>query len=171
MGNPTAPATWLALAGLVLTGCAGVPVSDARLYNINNDMLSSVHLYALNRQYGRVTVRLPDGERLRGEFTLTGRHAPVRSVPEFVKLMFDAPSPKALDARLSGRPPAAGSRSLAAVFGYKQGAVALPVAVATAIGKQTAVQIVFYTLNVQRGQGTGIAHDNHGNWYLVRLGI
>lgn len=171
MDTRVVAATCLALAALVLPGCAAVPVSNARLYNINNDMLSTLHLYAPDRPYGRVTVRRPDGERLQGEFTLTGQHTPTHSVPELVKLVFNSPSPKPLDARLSGLPPATGSRSLAAAFGYKQGDVARPVAVATAVGKRTSVEIVFYTLDIQHGHGTGIAHDNHGNWYLVRLGI
>lgn len=171
MAGYRAPALCLALAAALLGGCAA-PASKARLYNIGNDMLSTARFYQLDRRFGRLTLSLPDGEQLRGEFTLTRERAPAHSVPEVVRLVFSSSLPKAQDARLSGRAAAAGPDSLAGAFGYKRGDVARPAAVATAVGDRgTAMEIVLYTLDLRHAKGTGIAHDNHGNWYLVRLGI
>ncbi len=169
MGKPGLTAACLALALSLLTGCSTVPVSKARLYNFNNDMLSTARLYELDKSYGRIEVRLPDGERLRGEFTLTGEHPPDHTVPKFVMLQFDESLP---GRKAAERPSVLAPLSLARVFGYKRDDDARPVAVASAVGgRSTALEIIFYTLDTRRGQGIGIAHDNHGNWYLVRLGI
>jgi len=165
------PVLCLALAAALLGGCAAPP-SKARLYNIGNDMLSTARFYQLDRRYGRLTLRLPDGEQLRGEFTLTRERAPAHSVPEIVRLVISSWSSKAPDAGLSGLPAAGAPDSMAGAFGFKRGDVARPAAVATAVGDRgTAMEIVLYTLDLRRAEGTGIAHDNHGNWYLVRLGI
>lgn len=150
----------LAVAVSLTAGCSNVLVSRARLYNIDNDMVSTARFYALDEHYGRIRLRLPDGEQLRGEFTLTAEHAQGGSVPEKVRLS------------LTGRMRRTGGVSLAQVFGYKPTDKAGPVAVATAVGARgTTVEIVFYTLDVEAGRGQGVAHDNQGNWYLVRLGI
>lgn len=156
---------------VLLAGCA-LPPSKARLYNMGNDMLSTARLYQLDRRYGIMDLRLPEGQQLHGEFTLTREHTPADAVPDVVRLRFSADAPPSPDPLLSGLPASAKPDSLAAAYGFKAGADARPAAVATAVDKRgTALEIVFYTLDIKRHRGTGVAHDNRGNWYLVRLGI
>lgn len=159
------------VAAIALSGCSDIHISDARLYNVNNDMLSTAHLYALDKRYGRVTVTLPSGEHLQGDFTLTDGGGDRAPAPEIVRLVYNDSAPGVRGAPLNLSPVAA-ERPLATLFGYKHGDKAVPLAVATLVGgRGTALEMVFYTLDVKHDAGSGVARDNKGNWYLIRLGM
>ena len=57
------------------------------------------------------------------------------------------------------------------VYGFGRAATAKPVATATLVGNQgTVIEVVFYSLNLGDGSGSGVGRDNAGNWYRVYVG-
>lgn len=158
-----------AAALLLCGGCALTPVQDARLYDYNSGMLSSASFFDLEDGHGRVTGQLFGGEHLAGEYTITGEGTDPAALPRRKKLDFDPIL--AAGKETTARPTLDPQLTLAAVFGFKGEVDARPMAIATLVGDRgTVLEIVLYTLNVKRGIGTGVARDNKGNWYIVRLG-
>lgn len=151
------------------SGCANPLIAKARLYNFNSGTLGTAYINDLKQHYGRITAELADGEKLQGEFTLT--HETATTPPRVVRLAFEE---LGMDSNETERKLAQEheKRTLATIFGYGNDADARPVATATLVGNQgTVLDLVFYSLNLQRGEGNGVGRDNQGNWYLIRSGI
>lgn len=149
-------------------GCAMSHVEDVRLYDYNSGLLSNGQLFSLGRGHGRATAQMFSGEVLQGEYAVT--RETTAALPTRQRLAFDP----ALAARKEGEAnpaPAEAPQDLAKVFGFAPGSAARPMAVATLIGDRGSVlEIVFYALDVETGTGSGVARDNRGNWYIVRMG-
>ena len=159
-----------AAAPLLLGGCAA-HIQDARLYDYNSGMLSSASFFDLENDHGRAEGQLFSGEHLAGEFTVTGEASDPGDLPRRKKLDFDPVLAAGKDTAAKVQALDDPAATLAAVFGFKPDTAAKPMAVATLVGdKGTVLEIVLYTLDVQRGTASGVAHDNKGNWYIVRMG-
>lgn len=154
----TGPA-WRLLAVTVCAGlfaaCSTIPKTPARLYGLDNAELIRVKLFYFGRGYGRATATLPDGGTLQGRYAVASTdQTPGRRAAVMADL--DTVTQRAEYAR---------------VYGYNRSRDSHPVGYGMLSGDSgTTLTIVLYSVDPTHRYGTGVARDNHGNWYRIHIG-
>jgi len=152
---------------LSLAGCIPANRLPLRFYNLQSGQVIPAELTNTHDNRGSITATLPDGKSLTGEYSVveyTGRRY------RFEKFMSGGKKSE-VEKPLASELPETDAKLWPDVYGFGRAATAKPVATATLVGNQgTVIEVVFYSLNLDNGSGSGVGRDNAGNWYRVYVG-
>lgn len=147
----------------LLASCASSGPVPARLYNLVDGSLANIQLANYRSGHGSATAELPNGEKLKGEYTL-GNAA---MAPSFSR----SPEHRIEISTLSSAIPGKDEPSWQEVYGYGKEAKAVPVGTGTLIGeKGTILHMVFFSADPWNEIGDGVARSNSGHWYRFHVG-
>lgn len=149
---------------LFFAGCASHGPVPARLYNLADGSLVSVQLSNFREGHGNAAAELPNGEKLNGEFTLG--NLPTLSTNRRVPDMHIGS--QSTNAAIPGKD----EPSWQEVYGYGREAQAVPVGTGTLVSeKGTILHMVFFTADLWKEIGDGVARSNTGHWYRFHVGV
>ncbi len=152
---------------LSLAGCIPANRLPLRFYNLQSGQVISAQLTNTADNRGSITATLPDGKSLTGKYSVveyTGR------TYRFEKFMSGGKKSE-VEKPFVTEPSETDAKLWPDVYGFGRAATAKPVATATLVGNQgTVIEVVFYSLNLDNGSGSGVGRDNAGNWYRVYVG-
>ena len=148
---------------LIFTGCASHGPVPARLYDLTDGSLVNVQLSNFREGHGNAIAELPNGEKLKGEYTLA-------NLPS---LLTGSRKPDVFIGSLSANAiPGKDEPSWQEVYGYGREAQAVPVGTGTMVSeKGTILHMVFFTSDLWNEIGDGVARSNAGHWYRFHVGV
>jgi hypothetical protein len=150
----------------LLTACATMTEVPGRLYNLDDATIITVTFNSFSYGHGKSTARMPGGEMIRGEYTISRqalKSSPMAKTSE--------PPPGSIEFDRGKSVPSENEPGWSEVYGIASGARATPLGTGTLVGdKGTIIQIVFYMVDLDEGTADGVARSNAGAWYRVHLG-
>ena len=152
---------------IFIFNCASTIDTPIRLYNLQSGKIIYAYLKDAYDNRGIIISTLSNGENLTGEYAIADKMYSYEQAyrNKFSKNSFEPVYRDEIEKRINE------AKSWAGVYGFGQDSNATPVATAILVGnKGTVIEIVFYTLNIDKGSGDGIGKDNQGNWYRVYVG-
>jgi len=152
---------------ILIVHCASTINTPIRLYNLQSGKIIYAYLAEVLDNRGTIISTLSNGENLTGEYAIAdkmyGYEQSYRN--KFSKNGYEAVYKDDIEKGVNE------TKSWARVYGFGQDSKATPVATAILVGNEgTVIEIVFYTLNIDKGFGDGIGKDNQGNWFRVYVG-
>ena len=146
-----------------LTSCASHGPIPARLYNLADGSLVSIQLANYREGHGNATAELPNGEKLKGEYTLGN----LPSLPTSRRMPDTHIASPGTNAAIPGKD----EPSWQEVYGYGRETQAAPVGTGTLVSdKGTILHLVFFTADLWKEIGDGVARSNKGHWYRFHVG-
>ena len=150
-----------------LAGCIPMNSLPLRFYNLQSGQVISAQLTNTNDNRGSISATLAGGESLTGEYSVIEYFGRRYRSETFMSSGQKSEVEKPLESEL----PETDTKLWPDVYGFGRAATAKPVATAILVGNQGKVlEVVFYSLNLDNGSGSGVGRDNSGNWYRVYVG-
>lgn len=148
---------------LFLTSCALSRPVPARLYNLADGSLVNIQLANYRDGHGNAIAQLPNGEKLQGEYTLG--NIPSLPISRRQPEMYIGTS--GTNAAIPGKD----EPSWQEVYGYGRETQAAPVGTGTLVSeKGTILHMVFFSADLWKEIGDGVARSNTGQWYRFHVG-
>ena len=148
---------------MFLISCASHGPVPARLYNLADGSLVNIQLSNYREGHGHAAAELPNGEKLKGEYTLGN----LPSLPTSRRMPDVHIASPSTNAAIPGKD----EPSWQEVYGYGRDAQAVPVGTGTLVSeKGTILHMVFFTADRWNEIGDGVARSNTGHWYRFHVG-
>ena len=152
---------------LSLAGCIPANRLPLRFYNLQSGQVIPAQLTNTHDNRGSINATLAGGESLIGEYAVVEYFGRRYRFEGFATKGQKSEVEKPLATKLAETD----AKLWPDVYGFGRAATAKPVATATLVGNQgTVIEVVFYSLNLDNGSGSGVGKDNAGNWYRVYVG-
>lgn len=152
---------------ILIVSCTSTINTPIRLYNLQSGKIIYAYLNDAYDNRGTIISTLSDGENLTGEYAIADKMVGYEQSysNKFSKNSSEPVYRDGIKKGINDR------KSWAGVYGFGYDSNATPVATAILVGnKGTVIEIVFYTLNIDKGSGDGVGKDNQGNWFRVYVG-